>query len=83
MSGENSEELRKIIVVDDAIDEGRYIIGVIGDVYEILGKEKFGEMDIKVGAYIVNENHIGELRERLREKYGREFVYDGLLGVLK
>ena len=82
MSGENSEELRKIIVVDDAIDEGENIEGVTRDLYNILGKERFGEMDIKVGAYLANKNNINRLKEELKEKYGKEFIQEDLLYLL-
>jgi len=81
-SGENSEELGKIIMVDDAIDEGRYVTGVIGDLYNILGKERFWEMDIKVGAYLANKSNINRLKEELKEKYGKEFIQEGLLYLL-
>ena len=82
MSGENSEELGKVIVVGDAIDEGRYVAGVIRDLYNILGKERFGEMDIKVGAYLANKSNINRLKEELKEKYGKEFIQEGLLYLL-
>ena len=52
------EELRKIIIFDDAIDEGKHIKKLIKDICDILGEKRFREMDIKVGAYIVNEKCI-------------------------
>ena len=38
-------------------------------------------MDIKIGAYIVNENHINELKEELRKEYGKEFIYDDFIKI--
>ena len=46
------EELRKIIIFDDAIDKGEHVKKIIKDIYKILGEEKFKKMDIKIGAYI-------------------------------
>jgi len=80
---ENLGELRKIIIVDDAIDEGKYVKGVVRDIYKILGEEKFGEMDIKIGAYIVNKDYIGRLKEELMKEYGKDFVYEDFLAILK
>jgi len=74
--------LGRIIVVGDAIDEGENIEGVIGDLYNILGKERFGEMDIKVSAYLANKSNINRLKEELKEKYGKEFIQEGLLYLL-
>ena len=75
------EELRKIIIFDDAIDKGEHVRKIIEDIYKILGEEKFKKMDIKIGAYIVNENHINELKEELRKEYGKEFIYDDFIKV--
>nr|MCR5851899.1 hypothetical protein [Methanophagales archaeon] len=75
------EELEKIIIFDDAIDKGEHVKKIIKDIYKILGEEKFKKMDIKIGAYIVNENHINELKEELRKKYGKEFIYDDFIKI--
>ena len=42
------EELRKIIIFDDAIDEGKHIKEIIKDIHKILGEEQFKKMDIKI-----------------------------------
>ena len=75
------EELKKIIIFDDAIDEGKHIKEIIEDIRKILGEEKFKKMDIKIGAYIVNKNCINELKEELRRKYGKEFIYDNFIKI--
>jgi len=75
------EELRKIIIFDDAIDKGEHVKEIIKDIHEILGEEKFKKMDIKIGAYIVNKNCINELKEKLRRKYGKEFICDDFIKI--
>jgi len=71
---------KKIIIFDDAINEGKHIKQEILDFLN--AKEYFKPLleNIKIGAYIANEKHLDELKAKLKEEYGNELIEDTLIG---
>ena len=70
---------KKIIIFDDAINEGKHIKQILRFLNE---HEDFKPLlqNIKIGAYMVNKEHLGALKAKLKEEYGKELIEDTLIG---
>jgi hypothetical protein len=76
----------KIILFDDAIDEGENIVKLLEDVSNIISKDfvkdSIKKGNIKIGAYVINESNIEE-RKKIEEEWGKEIICNEIIGYKK
>lgn len=70
---------KKIIIFDDAINEGKNIKNILDF---LKAKKDFEPLleNIKIGAYRVNKKHLDKLKAELKKEYGKELIEDRLIG---
>ena len=76
----------KIILFDDAIDDGENIVKLLKDVSDIISKDFVKDSikrgNIKIGAYVINESNIEE-RKKIEEEWGSEIICEDIIGYKK
>jgi hypothetical protein len=72
----------KIILFDDAIDDGENIVKLLKDVSDIISKDFVKDSikrgNIKIGAYVINESNIEE-RKKIEEEWGSEIICEDII----
>ena len=76
----------KIILFDDAIDDGENIVKLLKDVSDIISKDFVKDSikrgNIKIGAYVINESNIEE-RKKIEEEWGKGIICNEIIGYKK
>ena len=76
----------KIILFDDAIDDGENIVKLLGEVSDIISKDFVKDSikrgNIKIGAYVINESNIEE-RKKIEEEWGKGIICNEIIGYKK
>jgi len=76
----------KIILFDDAIDDGENIVKLLEDVSDIISKDFVKDSikrgNIKIGAYVINESNI-EKRKKIEEEWGKGIICNEIIGYKK
>lgn len=76
----------KIILFDDAIDDGENIVKLLEDVSNIISKDFVKDSikrgNIKIGAYVINESNIEE-RKKIEEEWGKGIICNEIIGYKK
>ncbi|MGB3458676.1 MAG: hypothetical protein WBB08_05160 [Halobacteriota archaeon] len=76
----------KIILFDDAIDDGENIVKLLKDISNIISKDFVKDSikrgNIKIGAYVINESNIEE-RKKIEEEWGKGIICDEIIGYKK
>jgi len=72
----------KIILFDDAIDDGENIVKLLKDVSDIISKDFVKDSikrgNIKIGAYVINKSNIEE-RKKIEEEWGSEIICEDII----
>ncbi|KAF5431538.1 hypothetical protein C5S39_05560 [Candidatus Methanophagaceae archaeon] len=76
----------RIILFDDAIDDGENIVKLLEDVSNIISKDFVKDSikrgNIKIGAYVINESNIEE-RKKIEEEWGKGIICNEIIGYEK
>lgn len=76
----------RIIMFDDAIDDGENIVKLLGEVSDIISKDFVTDSikrgNIKVGAYVINKSNI-EKRKKIEEEWGKGIICNEIIGYKK
>ena len=76
----------RIILFDDAIDDGENIVKLLGEVSDIISKDFVKDSikrgNIKIGAYVINESNIKK-RKKIEEEWGKGIICDEIIGYKK